>query len=239
MKIHVLHHVYLPIKHGITAFLDASPHDVSHTQLYEEHSFPAISDIDWLIIMGGPMSTNDEKTLPWLTAEKAFIKSVIEAGKTVFGICLGAQLIADALGARVTTMEYPEFGWHSVSPSPDIENTLLADVFNQDLTFFHSHGDMFDIPMGAKKIGASQACPNQGFTYKNHVIAIQFHPEITAELADLFTAHRDKVWQKSPFCQFEHSTDQDNPLFHSSSKLINSIMQAIEQQAFNSSAKPD
>ncbi|PCI19892.1 MAG: amidotransferase [Piscirickettsiaceae bacterium] len=228
MKIHVLHHVYLPIKHGITQYLDASSHTVRHTYVHEKDIFPAVSDVDWLIVMGGPMSANDEKSCPWLIDEKLFIKDVIDAGKTVFGICLGAQLIANVLGARITKMKYPEFGWHPITPSPDIKDTLLADIFNQDLTLFHSHGEMFDIPPGAKKIASSQACPNQGFIYKDRVIGIQFHPEITVELAALFTAHCDQTWKESPFCQHQHSTEKDNERFELSANTLAKLMKKVE-----------
>ena len=231
MKIHVLHHVHLAIKHGLTNYLEASSHDVTHTYLFEKHSFPAILDVDWLIIMGGPMSANDEEKHPWLTAEKEFIKLVIDAGKTVFGICLGAQLIANALGAKVTKNLDAEFGWYSITPSIAVEQTFLADVFNQEMTLFHSHGETFDIPTGATRIAASKACKNQGFIYNNRVVAIQFHPEITPKLAELFKANLDATWKTSPFCRQSVDKSIEQQLFRQSALVIEQILGKMELKA--------
>ncbi len=227
MKIHVLHHVRIPVMHGITRYLDASSHQVIHTYLSEITSFPSVSDIDWLIIMGGPISANDENNHPWLVAEKQFIKRVIDNGKTVFGICLGAQLIAQSLGAKVTTNKHPEFGWHSVYPSKDIQDTFLANVFSHDMVLFHSHGETFDIPAGAKRIASSEACKNQGFIYDNRVVAIQFHPEITPELAELFSYDCRPSWKQSRYYQdVDYTATQ--PLFTQSSTIIKKLLHLIE-----------
>ncbi len=230
MKIHVLHHVRMSVKHGITHYLETSSHQVGHTYLSETTNFPAVSDIDWLIIMGGPISANDEHKYPWLTAEKQFIKRVIDNGKTVFGICLGAQLIAQTLGAKVTTNKHPEFSWHPVYPSKDIQDTFLADVFNHDLTLFHSHGETFDIPVGAKRIASSEACKNQGFIYDDRVVAIQFHPEITPELAELFNNECRTLWHMSPYYRDVNYTE-DQPLFNQSSAIIKKLLHLIESNA--------
>ena len=229
MKIHVLHHVHLPIKHGITRYLEESLHEVSHTYVFETPPFPAISDIDWLIVMGGPMSANDEATRAWLVPEKQFIKDVIDAGKTVLGICLGAQLIAHALGAAVTKNPYPEFGWHQLTPSAEVHKTLLGDVFKQEQTLFHSHSETFGIPTNAIRIASSQACENQGFIYDNRVIAIQFHPEITPELAALFTTHCDEHWAATPYCKIERPNKRTDELFNSSASFIKTLLGKIER----------
>jgi GMP synthase-like glutamine amidotransferase len=228
MKIHVLHHVHLPIKHGISTYLDDSPHEINHIYVFEEHTYPDIENIDWLIIMGGPMSANDETEHSYLITEKVFIKRVIDAGKTVLGICLGAQLIASALGAAVKQNSVSEFGWHTISPSADIKHTVLADIFNQDSLLFHSHSETFDIPNKAIKIASSEACENQGFIYDNRVIALQFHPEITLPLAILFDDACHNFWQKSPYYNAPQSSLHANELFNSSARLIKTLMQTIE-----------
>lgn len=231
MNIHVLHHVRLPIKHGIVQYLDSCSHSISHNYLSEKHVFPDVSNINWLIIMGGPMSANDEDKYPWLIAEKAFIKHVIDAGKTVFGICLGAQLIATALGAKVTKNPQAEFGWHPITPSEAVKETLLVDIFSQEMTFFHSHGETFDIPIGATRIASSEACKNQGFIYDSRVVGIQFHPEITPELADLFTAHLDPTWTSSPFCNITVDTSKEQQLFQQSALVIEKMLGEMELNA--------
>ncbi|MEO1889898.1 MAG: type 1 glutamine amidotransferase [Cycloclasticus sp.] len=229
MNIHVLHHVHLSIKHGITLYLEASSHEVTHTNVFENHTLPPISDIDWLIIMGGPMSSNDEEKHPWLIAEQAFIKEVIDAGKLILAVCLGAQLVAKVLGAKVTSNTYFEFGWHKLTPSKDVNETFLANIFNQEMTLFHSHGETFDIPSGAKRIASSEACKNQGFVYDNRVVAIQFHPEITPELANLFASHLDDSCKDSPFYRAVSSDSAAKPLFTQSKRVIEQLLMEIEE----------
>lgn len=228
MKIHVLHHVHLSIKHGISTYLDDSLHDINHIYVFEDHTFPDVENIDWLIIMGGPMSANDEAEHPYLIAEKVFIRQVIDAGKTVLGICLGAQLIANALGADVKQNPVSEFGWHTISPSNEIKNTLLANVFKEDMLLFHSHSETFDIPNNAIRIASSEACENQGFIYNNRVIALQFHPEITLPLATLFDDASRDSWQKSPYYNAPQSPSNSSELFNDSALIIKSLMQTIE-----------
>ncbi|MBL4743514.1 MAG: type 1 glutamine amidotransferase [Cycloclasticus sp.] len=229
MKIHVLHHVHIPISHGISDYLDESSHQVSHSYLSENPDLPALADIDWLIIMGGPMNANDTHKHPWLASERQFIKDAIDAGKMVFGLCLGAQLIAQALGAQVTTTNSAEFGWHTVSLADDIQDTFLAGVFEQDTMLFHSHGDTFGLPVGAKRIASSEACENQGFIYSDNVVAIQFHPEITPKLAQLFNKECQYLWSDSPYYKL-FSVNDDHQFFLQSANIVNKLLHQIERQ---------
>ena len=101
MHIHSLQHVPFEGLGSIEVELLRKGHHLSNTQLYKNEPLPAIDNVDWLIIMGGPMEIYDETEFPWLQQERDFIRQVIKAGKTVLGICLGARLIAAALGAKV------------------------------------------------------------------------------------------------------------------------------------------
>jgi len=228
MKIFVLHHVHLTIKHGISTYLDDSHHDIHHIDVFDKHTYPEIDTVDWLIVMGGPMSANDEAEHPYLIAEKVFIKQVIDAGKTVLGICLGAQLIACALGANVKPNPVSEFGWHIISPTDEIKHSALADIFNQDMVVFHSHSETFDLPDKAIKVASSEACENQGFLYDNRVLALQFHPEITLQLANLFDEAGHDIWSKSPYYNAPQTRHDANELFNASARLIKTLMQTLE-----------
>lgn len=153
-------------------------HSLSSTKFYEKHELPDPDKIDWLIVMGGPMGVYDEEEYPWLNEEKKFIKLAIENDKTVIGICLGAQLIADVLGARVYPNTQKEIGWFSVFNSSRQDHRALSGL-PDSFTAFHWHGDTFDLPDGATHLLESDVCYNQAFIYNDKVLALQFHLEVT------------------------------------------------------------
>jgi GMP synthase-like glutamine amidotransferase len=141
---------------------------------------------DWLIVMGGPMGVHDEGEFPWLKAEKAAVRAALDRGAAVLGVCLGAQLLAHVLGAEVKPNAVKEIGWFPVELSAEARSTWLGRVFPERFTPFHWHGDTFGIPAGAIPLGSSEACRNQGFLWRERVLGLQFHPEITpASLAAL------------------------------------------------------
>ena len=180
LRIHYFRHVpYEGLGH-IETWAKKHGHELSVTEFYNGHVLPDIDSIDWLIVMGGSMSVYDEN-IPWLKDEKDFIKKVIDAGKTVIGICLGAQLIADVLGAGVYPNKEKEIGWWPVKLTPEGEkNPLLMDLPEEFVTF-HWHGDTFDIPKEATHLISSDVCSNQAFLYNDKVLALQFHFEMTED----------------------------------------------------------
>jgi len=114
---------------------------VAYTRFYEAHQLPGIDDIDWLIVMGGPMGVYDESFYPWLVEEKAFIKQAIEHNKTVLGICLGSQLIAEVLGAKVYPNKQKEIGWFDITLSETAARHPLFENFENQFPVFHWHGN--------------------------------------------------------------------------------------------------
>ncbi len=181
MKIHSLIHAKHEKPGAIADWVEHHAHTMNSTNLYLGESLPSFDDFDLLVIMGGPMSVNDEQKYPWLITEKKFISDAIERGKSVLGICLGAQLIAAALGAAVRKNAYKEIGWYPVKRTIWTSNPV-ADFMPFYFTTFHWHGEIFDIPDGAERIFQSEACDNQAFVYGKNVVAFQFHMEITPEI---------------------------------------------------------
>jgi GMP synthase-like glutamine amidotransferase len=156
-------------------------HHLSATQLYRSKPLPKPEGFDWLVIMGGPMSANDEPDFPWMVAEKRLIGAAISQGKVVLGICLGAQLTANVLGAAVYRNRHPEIGWFPVKLTPDARDSAIFGFLPETLHVFHWHGETFDLPAGATRIAESEACLNQAFIHGARVIGLQFHPESTRE----------------------------------------------------------
>ncbi len=182
-RVQVLQHVAFEDPGAITPWLQQRGHQIRTTHLYRGDLPPSAGEVDWLIIMGGPMGVHDEAELPWLGAEKAFIRACIDSGKTVLGICLGAQLIANVMGAEVRRNGETEIGWFPVSA---VGTHPLAKLFADSPTVFHWHGDTFAIPQQALQLCRSEACENQAFLLRNRVLGLQFHLETTAQgLADL------------------------------------------------------
>jgi GMP synthase (glutamine-hydrolysing) len=140
----------------------------------------SLQDGTALIIMGGPQSAND--TDPGLEAEMRLISEAIEKELPVLGVCLGAQLIAKSLGARVYKNKLPEIGWAPVHFTEAAKSDPVFGGFDSPTTFFHWHGETFDMPEGAAWLAYSDDCRHQAFRYKTDVYGVQFHPEIEAAM---------------------------------------------------------
>ncbi|HCA25583.1 MAG TPA: amidotransferase, partial [Pseudomonas sp.] len=157
---------------------------VSGTRLYAGDSLPALDDIDLLVVMGGPMSVNDEADLTWLAAEKAFIRQALTADKRVLGVCLGAQLIASALGQRVYLGAEKEIGWLPIYGNTHLNGAAFH--FPDQIDVLHWHGETFDLPAGAVLLASSEVCRHQAFQLGRSVIGLQFHLEANRALLDAF-----------------------------------------------------
>jgi len=177
MRIHYLQHVPFETPEQISIWAQNKGYELNGTLLYENPSFPAQSEFDMLVIMGGPMGVYDEELHPWLTLEKQFIKESIDERKLVLGICLGAQLIAEVIGGKVYRNEHKEIGWFPVEMTNWAKHSEQFKLLPRTFTAFHWHGDTFDLPAEAMRIAFSQGCVNQAFEYNDHVIGLQFHLE--------------------------------------------------------------
>ena len=176
MHAHYLQHVPFEGLGSIEPWFVEHNYHITRTPLFASNNFPSLEDVDLLIILGGPMSVHDDSIHPWLTSEKAFIRAYLASGKPVLGICLGAQLIAHTLGAKVYANTEKEIGWFPVTTT-STDSTCFQ--FPATLNAFHWHGETFDLPQGANRLASSKACKNQAFQIGNNVLGLQFHLETT------------------------------------------------------------
>jgi len=187
MKIWIWQHV--PFE-GPGALADwAADRDLTlHTGLAGRDPFPTLEPGDRLVVMGGPMNVDEEDRYPWLRDEKVFLQKAIAADHRILGICLGAQLLARVLGAAVRPNGQQEIGWFPVRKvQPHPWTAPCPDPWS----VFHGHGDTFAVPSGAVPLFTSEACAQQGFVWGDRLLALQFHPEMTAAgIADLL-AHSE------------------------------------------------
>ena len=193
-KIHILQHVPFEGPGYIPVWAKRYGHSISHTFLFNNESLPAITELDLLVVLGGPMSVKDEAVFPWLKAEKQFIKECIEARKSLIGICLGAQLIANVLGSEITSNPTKEIGWHTVELTDEGRAIGLFNEAIESSPVFHWHGETFSLPNNSRHLIRSQACENQAFIYEDHVIGLQFHLEATDQsIKELASACRHEL----------------------------------------------
>lgn len=190
LRIHALFHTNYADLSYIKQWADSHQYPITISRSYNSDMLPALAHFDWLIVMGGPMSIHDEDAHPWLIAEKHLINQAIAAGKTVIGICLGAQLVAHCLGAAVKPTGFKEIGWYPMQLTEFGQtHPLLQDLPKQPFTVFHWHGEGFDCPKGAHSIAQTQAWANQGFIYQTAkhkqlgtwILGLQCHFEVTQE----------------------------------------------------------
>jgi len=184
----------------MASWLESHGADVSYTRFFEDPALPQLNDIDLIIAMGGPMSVNDESTLPWLRAEKRFIRDAMKRSVPTLGVCLGAQLIASALGSRVYRNSQKEIGWFSIEATPSPMNTFR---FPDKCTVFHWHGETFDLPVGAVRLARNAVCENQAFQIGQYVIGLQFHLETTPESAQAILDNCKDELTPAPYIQTE------------------------------------
>jgi GMP synthase-like glutamine amidotransferase len=199
MRAHYLQHVAFEGLGSIATWLSLNQYQVTSTKLFESADFPSAGDIDLLIIMGGPMSVNDEKDLPWLIKEKQFVSAVIDAGKPVLGICLGAQMIANVMGAKIYPNNQKEIGWFPIKSVAGNNKNLFQ--FPDSAIVFHWHGETFDLPKNAHLLASSQACVNQAFQLGDNIIGLQFHLETTPESLNQIAIHCANELIASEFVQ--------------------------------------
>ena len=229
MKIHSLLHVPFEDTGCIKPYAISRGHSFSETHLYRGECLPSLNDFDLLVVMGGTMNIYEEEKFPFLSEEKRFIRSSIDSGKKVIGICLGAQLIASVLGADVRKNENKEIGWFDVFKADDAGKTPFSKIIPDSFKVFHWHGDTFDIPDGCVHILKSKGCKNQGFIYKETVIGLQCHPEVTKDTLNSLSENcPEEVLEKGRYIQ-ELSLILDESHIPAANKVIFDILDYLAE----------
>lgn len=150
----------------------------------EPDATPSLDRYHGLVLLGGPMSADDDARHPHLLTEIQLIRDAIERGIPVLGVCLGAQLIARALGAALRPSPKTEIGWYPISLTEEGRRDPMLSDFAESEWIFQWHSDTFDIPEGAVHLASSPSCPNQGFRYGDRTYALQFHLEVDEALIE-------------------------------------------------------
>ena len=201
LRIHYLQHVPFEGPGFIESWALVRGHRLTATRLYAGHRLPATEEFDWLFILGGPMNVYEESRYPWLAREKRFIGEALREGKVLIGICLGAQLLACVLGAKVTRNPCVEIGWYPVQKASQASQSSLSGFLPDSFPAFHWHGDTFEIPRGAVHLARSEACENQAFAFDERVVAFQFHLESTRESVENLIHSCPEDLAEGPFIQ--------------------------------------
>jgi GMP synthase (glutamine-hydrolysing) len=137
-------------------------------------------DPELLFVLGGPISVNDSARFPFLAQELAIVRARMLQDTPCIGICLGAQLMALAMGGQVAPMGAKEIGWSKLMLSETLATSDPLRILGNDTPVLHWHGEEFTIPEGGVPLASTPACPNQAFAWKRNGLALQFHPEVTA-----------------------------------------------------------
>lgn len=183
MKLHYLQHVSFENPGIILSWAKGRNYPLTVTHLYKNETLPSVNAFDWLIVMGGPMNIYEETAYPWLVEEKKLIKEAILKGKLVLGLCLGGQLIADAIGGRVVKNIHQEIGWFPVEMTKEALQMPLFSHLPPKPVIFEWHGDTFvDLPQEAILLASNEACKNQAFAVGSRVFGFQYHMENTLEI---------------------------------------------------------
>jgi len=202
-------------------------HTFARVLVPEGGSIPTREAFDWLIVMGGPMGVHDLDRHPWLRDEKQALRAALDAGRRVLGICLGAQLIADVLGAGVRRNAEREIGWFPVrrtaeaaGTSSGAAGTSLGRALPEVFPAFHWHGDTFDLPPGAVHLARSAACEQQAFALGDRVAGLQFHLEITVDGARELLRHDAADLVEGPFVQRPDDMLREPDRFDRANRLL-------------------
>ncbi|MHA3771917.1 type 1 glutamine amidotransferase [Verrucomicrobiota bacterium sgz303538] len=179
-RVHALEHGPTEGARTIAEWARVRDHHFTSSRLDLGQELPSADQMDLLVVMGGAMNVYQYRDYPWLRAERQLIADAVAQNKAVFGVCLGAQLLADVLGARVHQNAEKEIGW---LPVRFLDRQEPFQCFPPECTVFHWHGDTFELPPGARRIAESGGCANQAFISGDRLIGLQFHIEVTPDAA--------------------------------------------------------
>lgn len=205
MRIRILQHAPFEGPGHITEWAASRSFSLEVIHTYKGISAGNPDEYDWLVVLGGPMSANDDK--PWLRNEKRAIADALNAAAAgrahVIGICLGAQLIAQAMGSPITDSAEKEIGWFDLNFSPEARSTHFFSDFPESSTVFHWHGEEFSLPPNCTNLASTEVTQCQGFFHGSNIFGFQFHLEMLSNGIQNLMKHckKDMKDQKAPYIQ--------------------------------------
>lgn len=187
----------------IEDFLKKNNRPYTIVDLSAGEEIPDTNNFDALVMMGGPMSVNEDDIYPYIKKQEVLVREFIAKDKKILGVCLGAQIMAKALGARVYAGVEKEIGWYDI----ELTDSALADTLmrsladnngepSRKLKVFHWHGETFNIPAGAVRLAGSELFPNQAFRQGENAYAFQFHIEVRKEMVYEWLKNEDVDFEK-------------------------------------------
>ncbi len=224
LRFHCLQHISFEGPGIIEKWALENGHSFTFTRFYENDQLPALDDFDFLIIMGGPMSYDDDDIYWWMRKEKAFLKEAIKAGKAALGICLGSQFLAIAAGASGAHGTQQEVGWFPIQ------------FFNQEKTFnflpdnptvFQWHGDTFELPKGVVHFAGTKLFPNQGFILNKKIVGLQFHLEVEPASVEAMLQEVGHLIPDQEFTQTPDEIRKENRYYSSNQQWLIRMIEQI------------
>jgi GMP synthase (glutamine-hydrolysing) len=199
MRIHYLVHAPTEERTVIQDWANSRKYAIKGTRSYAGEPLPSLSEFDFLIIKGGPQSLRELEKFPYLQKEIELVQQAIEQKKHVLGICLGAQIIGEALGAKTVKSPHTEIGVYPIEATAVAADDPLFSNFPSSFDAMHWHYDMASIAPGCVLLAKSAGCPHQAFRYQDHVYALQFHLELTKPLITRMVQNFQKDFPEGEF----------------------------------------
>ena len=221
MQIEILQHVAFEGPGAILNWAENQQHATNIQHVYQTPITTNIAATDALIILGGPMGANDGSQYSWMNQEKRLVETALKQNIPVLGICLGAQLIADVLGAKISRNREREIGWYPIVSTSQSSKLALPPT----LTPLHWHGDTFETPINTQNIYKSDGCDNQAFLGEN-LLGLQFHLEITSEtvLPLIAASSADFQAPRSSYVQQPEEILQNNNRFTQANSMMHELL---------------
>lgn len=193
MQFHAIIHAPFETLGAIENWILEKGHSLSVTHSYQGEQLPEPSQFDFLILMGGPQSPLQLDKFPYLAHEIELCKKAIQANKIVLGICLGAQIIGESLGAKTGQSPNKEIGVYPIQVTKEGELDPLFKQFPKQFAVMHWHNDMPGLTKETVLLAQSEGCPRQAFRYGDRVYGFQFHLEMTSELVNGMIKHSEPI----------------------------------------------